>query len=305
MNITIVTTAGTTSRPVPAARARHAVPALGERLGNDCNDREGRKKLKFEVRQRNRCKVCGRPRGFLPQVRALPHPLAGSRAAGLSPRRDQGELVSAGSGDHNEDDRSHRGYADPDPQRNSGEARPGRGAGFRLKVEVADPQGEGFIKQLQGDRERGPAELAAHLPELHGRASRPSTASSGSASRAGGSTAQGRDPAGARRPRPGDRLDVEGSADRRPGARAQGRRRSPLPGLVGAGDDDDVAYRKNEIPCRAGPRSRSRTVRFVAEGPEGQRDAAALRRLPGQGRGQRGQVRARRARPARSAPSTA
>ena len=53
-------------------------------------------------------------------------------------------------------------------------------------------------------------------------------------------------PAGAQRPRRRDRLHVAGPADRRPGARAPGRRRAPLRGLVG--ERQHVADWKNADP---------------------------------------------------------
>ena len=47
---------------------------------------------KFKSRAYSRCKLCGRPRGYLRKF-GLPDLLPGARPQGRGPGRDQGELV--------------------------------------------------------------------------------------------------------------------------------------------------------------------------------------------------------------------
>ena len=56
-----------------------------------------RRKLKFKVRQRNRCRICGRAARFHPQVRNVPHLFPRPRAQGRNPRRGEGQLVVGAS----------------------------------------------------------------------------------------------------------------------------------------------------------------------------------------------------------------
>ena len=52
-----------------------------------------RKKPKFKVRVRNRCRCCGRAARLHPQVQHVPHLFPPPGAPGRNPRRHQGELV--------------------------------------------------------------------------------------------------------------------------------------------------------------------------------------------------------------------
>ena len=70
MNVSVVTTARTDEEARQAAAADgHAVPAELERQdeknGDDRKDRKEEKTLKYEIRHRNRCKLCGRPRAYM------------------------------------------------------------------------------------------------------------------------------------------------------------------------------------------------------------------------------------------------
>ncbi len=153
------------------------------------------KKLKFDVRYRNRCRICGRPRGVLPQVRPLPHPSAGPGAAGLPAGRHQGELVgpcpSSEERERNEHDRPDRGPAEPDPQRPDRQARPARRADLEAQARGREaPQGRGLHQELPGDRGARRWAPCASSCATARRGCRPSPTSSGSASPAGGSTAR-------------------------------------------------------------------------------------------------------------------
>ena len=49
---------------------------------------------KFSVRRHNRCRICGRPRGYSAQVRDVPHLLPRERASWRRSRRDEGLVVT-------------------------------------------------------------------------------------------------------------------------------------------------------------------------------------------------------------------
>ena len=201
-----------------------------------------------------------------------------SGAAGLSARRDQGELVRQEN--DNEHDRSDRGPADADPQRPPGQARPPGRAGLELKLEVCRIlKEEGFIKNFRRDRGRARATLLRIFLRYNARGHAGDQPLQ-RVSKPGRRVYRGADEIQPvlQRPRAGHRLDVAGPAHRPPGARAPGGRRGPLRGLVGGGDH--VAHRKNADPDPQ-RESRSQIEDGVVHrrGPEGQGVAAALRRL--------------------------
>ena len=67
MNITITTTAPTDdqARALLAGLGHAVQESLGGTVARKAMIAKSLKKPKFKVRQRNRCQVCGRPRGFM------------------------------------------------------------------------------------------------------------------------------------------------------------------------------------------------------------------------------------------------
>ena len=62
-------------------------------MARDSQFAKMRRKLKFKIRQRNRCRICGRAARLPPQVRDVPHLFPRLRAQGRNSRRREGELV--------------------------------------------------------------------------------------------------------------------------------------------------------------------------------------------------------------------
>ena len=108
MNISITTTARTDAEGrVVAEAARDAVPAVGETMSNNGNNRQdrqgsreicvtrqaGKKTPKLQCRHRNRCWRCGRPRGYLRKFGICRICFRQLALDGRNSRRDQGELV--------------------------------------------------------------------------------------------------------------------------------------------------------------------------------------------------------------------
>ena len=86
----------------------------------------------FGVRSHNRCRVCGRPRGYLAEVRHVPHLLPRERAQRRRSRRDQGVVVGRRSNGYNY--RSHCRHADAHSQRQHREPQNGRRSGVALEA---------------------------------------------------------------------------------------------------------------------------------------------------------------------------
>src|SRR6185503_14925192 len=100
------------------------------------------------------------------EVSALSHLLPSALARRLHLGRDQSELVALTTdyrSHTNVNDRSNRGYAHSDPQRNYVAARSRRDAGFEVESRNRPhPQVRGLYQQLQSRRgRRETAELAA------------------------------------------------------------------------------------------------------------------------------------------------
>ena len=98
MNIAIVTTARTDEEGRASAEAHgDAVPELGNKTEESMAKKsliaKAKRTPKFSVRHHNRCPICGRPRGVLPQVRHVQDLSSQARAPGRDPRRHQVELV--------------------------------------------------------------------------------------------------------------------------------------------------------------------------------------------------------------------
>ena len=100
MNITITTTARSDEEGrellkllgVPF-RAQGAGVRRTTSMARTSQFAKTQRKLKFKIRQRNRCRICGRARGTLRKVRDVPHLFPRPRAQGRNSRRRESQLV--------------------------------------------------------------------------------------------------------------------------------------------------------------------------------------------------------------------
>ena len=103
MNITVVTTAKTGQGRARAAEALGHAPARldrdeGGELATTAWEAKVRRKPKFKVRHRNRCRRCGRPRGYIRKFELCRNLFPAVGPPGRGSRRGEGELVGGTMG---------------------------------------------------------------------------------------------------------------------------------------------------------------------------------------------------------------
>ena len=163
--------------PQPPRPHGHALPEItGDEQAWHARQRSRRAtpEPKYSTRRTNRCKVCGRQRGYMRKFQHVPHLFPQPRQRRKDSWRHEVELV--GEGWH-EPVRSGRGHADEDPKRVPGTLRERRHPDLEAEAgDHQDPEERGLHQDLQ-EGHPGRPEPHPHLPEVRrGQRRRSSTA---------------------------------------------------------------------------------------------------------------------------------